>query len=88
MQVEIKTDKFEMLTCHGRFLNADLDEETKYPRLLPHDEIFTHLLIQEIHQRLIHAGVAHTLSQIRKEFWVPQGRVEVRRVLSKCAICT
>ena len=87
MQLGIKMDKFEVLTCHGRFLNADLDEEAKYPKLLPRGEIFTHLLIQEIHQRLIHAGVAHTLSQIRQEFWVPQGRAEVRRVLNKCTIC-
>ena len=40
-----------------------------------------------MHQRLVHAGVSHTLSQVRQEFWVPQERAEVRRVLSRCVIC-
>ena len=45
------------------------------------------LLITEVHLRLIHAGVAHTLAQIREEYWIPQGRVEVKSVLSKCVVC-
>ena len=35
----------------------------------------------------MHAGIAHTSAQIRKEYWIPQGCVEVRRVLSQCLIC-
>ena len=41
----------------------------------------------EVHERLIHAGIAHTLAQIREEYWIPQGRVEVRSVLTRCLIC-
>ena len=37
--------------------------------------------------RLIHAGLTHTLAQIREEYWIPQGRTEVRKVLSQCSIC-
>ena len=44
-------------------------------------------MIQEIHRRLIHAGVSHTLSQVRQEYWIPQGRVMVRHVISQCIIC-
>jgi len=87
MQLGIKMDEFDVLICQGRFSNADIDEETKCPKFLPCHKTFTHLLIQEIHQRLIHAGVAHTLSQIRQEFWIPQGRVEVRYLISKCIMC-
>ena len=67
--------------------NADLNEDTKNPKLLPRYERFTALLISEVHQRLIRAGVSHTLSQIREEFWIPQGRTQVRHVISKCLIC-
>jgi len=84
MQLGIKMDEFDVLICQGRFSNVDIDEETKRPKLLPRHETFTHLLIQEIHQRLIHAGVAQTLSQ---EFRIPQGRVEIKRLISKCIIC-
>ena len=64
-----------------------MNEGTKYPKLLPRYEHFTNLLICEVHQRLIHAGVAHMLSQIREEYWIPQGRVQVKSVISKCLIC-
>ena len=68
-----------MIACY-----AMISEDTKYPKSLQH---FTNLLINEVHQRLIHAGVAHTLSQIREEHWIPQGRVQVKSVISKCLIC-
>ena len=78
MQLGIKMGEFDVLICQGRFSNADFDEETKCPKLLPCHETFTHLLSQEIYQRLIHP---HSL---RQEFWIPQGCVEVKHVISKC----
>ena len=87
MQLGLKSDQFNILYCHGRYSHAELTEEMKYPKLLPRHEHFTYLVIQEVHQRLIHAGVSHTLSQIRQEYWIPQGRAEVRHVLSRCVIC-
>ena len=86
-QLGLKVDDDGILRCHGRFANATMNEGTKYPKLLPRYEHFTNLLICEVHQRLIHAGVAHTLSQIREEYWIPQGRVQVKSVISKCLIC-
>ena len=87
MQLGLKVDQFDILRCHGRYSHAELSEEVKYPKLLPRHEYFTHLVIQEIHRRLIHVGVSHTLSQVRQEYWIPQGRAEVRHVLSQCVIC-
>ena len=45
------------------------------------------LINMEVHVCLIHAGIVHTLTQIREEYWIPQGRVEVRGVLLHCLIC-
>jgi len=86
-QLGLEIDKYGVLRCHGRYNYADLTEETKIPKLLPRYEHFTKLLIEEVHQRLVHAGVSHTLSQVRQAYWIPQGRAEIRRVLSKCTIC-
>ena len=58
------------------YINAEIDESSKFPKLLPRHEYFTQLLIKEIHERLIHAGVAHTLAQLR-EYWIPKSRIEV-----------
>ena len=46
------------------------------------------LPIREVHESLIHVAVAHILSEIREEYWIPQGRVQVKSVLSKCLICS
>ena len=51
--------------CHSRYDNADIDEEAKHPKLLPRparNNYFTCLLILEVHGRLAHAGIAHTLN--------------------------
>ena len=78
---------FSILICHGRFLNAEMSEEAKYPKLLPRHEYYTRLIIQEVHEGLIHAGISHTLSSLRQEYWIPQGRAEVRACLYHCLIC-
>jgi len=70
-QLGFKIDDIGLLRCHGRLNNADVSEDTKYPKLLPKFECFTVLFNEVHHQRLIHAGVSHTLSQIREEFWIP-----------------
>ena len=80
-------NNYDILTCHGRFLNAEMSEEAKYPKLLPRHEYYTRLIIQEVHERLIHAGISHTLSSLRQEYWIPQGRAEVRACLYRCLIC-
>ena len=67
-QLSLKITQFEILRCYGRYLHADLTEETKYSILFPHYERFTYLVIQEIHRRLIHADVSHTLSHVRQEY--------------------
>ena len=86
-QLGLAPNEFGILTCHGRFLNAEMSEDAKYPKLLPRRENFTRLVIKEIHERLIHAGISHTLSTLRQEYWLHQGRVEVRACLSHCLVC-
>ena len=80
-QLGFQEDEFGILRCHGRYANADISEETKFPKLLPRRNYFTQLLILEVHGRLVHAGISHTLSQLHQEYWIPQGRAEVRHVL-------
>ena len=87
MQLGLEIDDCGILRCHGRYLNSNLPEEMKYPKLLPRREHFLQVVIQEVHRHLIHAGVSHTLSQIGQEYWVVQGRAEVKKMISHCLIC-
>ena len=83
-QLGLQEDEYGILRCHGRYANADISEDMKCPKLLPRKNFFTELMILEIHGRLIHAGNSHTLSQLRQEYWIPQGRAEVRRIIHQC----
>ena len=62
-----------IIQLNGRYKNSDLPDETRFPILVPRNEHFTQLLIANIHEGNCHAGVAHTLAQLRKKYWIPQG---------------
>lgn len=71
----------------GRLGNALVCETAKYPYLLPTKDRFTTLVIQEAHERQIHAGVNITVTFLRQTFWIQCIRQFVRSVLKKCVIC-
>ncbi|XP_026324401.1 uncharacterized protein LOC113233490 [Hyposmocoma kahamanoa] len=76
-----------ILRCKGRLMHADLSYETQHPILLPKDCEFTTKIIKDAHESHYHVGVPHTLSVIRHRYWIPQGRVQVRKVIQKCPQC-
>ena len=86
-QLGLEMDDMGILRCSGRLQNANLSEQAKHPKLLPRHEHFTHLLIQYVHERLIHCGVSHTLASLRHEYWILKGRIEVKKVISRCLVC-
>ncbi|XP_065226222.1 uncharacterized protein LOC135849650 isoform X1 [Planococcus citri] len=83
----LKRDSQNIIRCHGRLVESCLNDNAKFPILLPEKEYFTHLLIEKIHIDNYHVGVSHTLSELRKNFWIPKGRSTVYYVLKKCANC-
>lgn len=83
-QLALQLDENGVLRCHGRLITENLPEYTVFPKLLPRNHVFTSLVIKSFHEKLMHAGVSHTLAAIRREFWIPQGRLSVRRVLLNC----
>ncbi len=76
-----------LLRCHGRLNNTELPEMTILPKILPRNSHYTQLVIRDTHNSLCHAGTSHTLSHLRREYWVPKGRSIVKSVIHKCMIC-
>ena len=68
-------------------IHAELSEDAVNRKSLPKDYHCTWLVIQDVHEKLCNAGVSHTLSQLRKQYWIPQGRAMVKKVLCHCLIC-
>ena len=50
-------------------------------------KLFYKIVNFEVHGRLVHGGVSHTLNQLRQEYWIPHGRVGVKRILYQSVVC-
>ncbi|VDK63835.1 unnamed protein product [Onchocerca ochengi] len=77
----------KMSRIETRLESPELDDFNLHPAYLPRHNRITELIIQDKHEEMYHAGVAHTISRLRKTFWIPKGRAEVKRVLNKCMGC-
>ena len=76
-----------ILRVGGRLSNAPLDSDARHPVLLPAGSDVTRMITYEKHCMLMHAGIEHTLNEVRQRFWIPRGRARVKRVIFDCAIC-
>ena len=86
-QLNLQVDEKGLIRCHGRFSNSDLTQGAKEPKLLPKEEYFTKLVVEDYHKKLLHSGVSQTLAQTREEYWIPQGRALIKQILKSCQIC-
>ncbi|MCP9261214.1 Integrase core domain containing protein [Dirofilaria immitis] len=71
----------------SRLDNLKQYESNSHLIYLPRHNHIIEIFIQCQHEKLYHAGIAHTLSELRIEYWIPKGRTEVKRVLNKCRSC-
>ncbi|GFR28235.1 integrase catalytic domain-containing protein [Trichonephila clavata] len=76
-----------LLRITGRLLEADLCFGEKHPVILPRHCKFTELLVIREHERIGHCGVSATLTQLRKNYWMPKGRQLVKTIIRICLIC-
>ena len=86
-QLKLYKAEDKTLRSGGRLGNAPVCETAKYPYLLPTKHRFSTLVIQDAHERQLHAGVNSTVTFLRQSFWIPRIRQSVRSVLKKCVIC-
>uniref|UniRef100_A0AC35FD49 Integrase catalytic domain-containing protein n=1 Tax=Panagrolaimus sp. PS1159 TaxID=55785 RepID=A0AC35FD49_9BILA len=68
-----------------RFDHADLINP--HPFFLPKDSPITKMIVMDIHKKLHHSGIPHTLSKVREKYWIPSGRVNVQKIIRKCKTC-
>ena len=77
-----------ILRCFTRLHSAPIPENTSKPILLPKDHALTKLVIKAEHEKTKHAyGTDYTLSEVRRNYWIPSGRQQVKKVLKDCRQC-
>ena len=80
-QLGLKLDKDGLIRCYGRLQYAELPEGAKHPKLLPKKDYFSKIVIEDFHRKSHHVGISQTLTLIRQEYWIIQGRAAVKGVL-------
>ena len=86
-QLRLFLDPQGHIRCGGRIHNDPLEEDTKFPYLLPRKHTFTKLVIQHIHKNVLQSGINATVTQIRQKYWIPSIRQVVHSEIRKCVTC-
>lgn len=86
-QLKLFIDTDNIIRCNGRIHNAPVDNDTKFPLLLPKKHIITGLIVKDAHIAHMHSGVNATVAYIRQKFWIPAIRQVVRTTTRKCVTC-
>ena len=72
-----------ILRLRGRFSNANLTYQSKFPVLLRSGSYLTDLIIRNSHEKTLHHGVESTLAFLRENYWITQGRKTIQNILGR-----
>ncbi|XP_053390639.1 uncharacterized protein LOC128553495 [Mercenaria mercenaria] len=86
-QLRLYLDSDGYIRCGGRIHNAPLDENTRFPILLPAKHHLTKLIIFDAHEKQLHSGTSATICHLQQKYWIPIIRQCVKSLLRKCTIC-
>jgi len=86
-QLRLFLDDDNAIRCGGRIHNAPIDEDAKFPYLLPKNHVITRLIVRDAHLEQLHSGVNATVTHLRQKFWIPCIRQITKSVIHKCVIC-
>ena len=50
------------------------------------NDVLRKLFVEDCHHRIKHNGERHTVSEVRKEYWIPRGK-SYKQILYHCIIC-
>ena len=76
-----------VIKLKGRLENSDLKDSAKFPTFIPKDSRLNDLIILDAHLKVLHSGVKDTLTEVRSEYWLIQGRSKVNSLVRKCFLC-
>lgn len=80
-------DGRQCLRVGGRLQNSELSFDQQHPLILPKGHHITTLIIKDMHYKNAHARGQLLLSLLRQQYWIPDGRNVVKKVLHNCLTC-
>ena len=84
--VSLYQDDKGLVRVKGRLSHAPA-EICREPIVLSPSSEVTRLIVTNLHERCMHAGLNHTLNLVREKFWLPRARASVKKLIWRCAYC-
>lgn len=76
-----------LIRVGGRLSKGAMPSEEKHPLILSKEQHISKLLLRNMHQLLGHSGRNHTLSTLRRKYWITNANAAVRKIISQCSYC-
>ena len=73
-----------VIRCRERPKHVNLPERLTHPILVPASSVLATLIIKDSHRQVPHPGTPQTLAWARIQYWLPNGRASVKRVIKDC----
>ena len=75
----VRDENPDVLKCEGRI--------SGYRPIYLNGRKFVEKLIQHSHEKTMHFGVVSTMVFIRENWWIPQLRAKVKKLIRNCNVC-
>ncbi|VDK40164.1 unnamed protein product [Cylicostephanus goldi] len=79
-------DRAGVWRARGRLGFSAMSDDAKFPIFVAPKSTLALRIISEAHGEY-HRGIAHTICTVRREFWIPKLRQQVRSFISGCVRC-
>ena len=76
-----------LLRIGGRLRKSALEDDAKYPIVLPSRDPVVEGIVWSMHKEDAHQGLKFTHSRLRERWWIIKGRQRVKSILSRCMKC-
>ncbi|KIH55847.1 Pao retrotransposon peptidase [Ancylostoma duodenale] len=84
--LNLKEDEEHLLRTYGRLNKSDLHPMARNPILIAPNTELSRLIVQDAHG-LYHRGTAHTMAEVRQQYWIPRLREQVKKCIRSCVQC-
>ena len=78
----------KIIRVGGRLSQGQFRELKKFPLLVSQDSNLAVLILQHFHAATLHGGAELTVNSSREEFWIPNSKVLVKKVIRECVKCS
>jgi len=81
-------DNNGILRVEDRLRRAILNDDHKFPVVLPKNNHINHLIVRHFHERVKHQGKGVTLNELRSNgHWIIKGTAAVSKCIAECTVC-